>query len=74
MLFQHLAAAAVDVAHGGADGGVGVLFERFAQEVDQAALALEQAEQQQRPLGAGGTGSERRGAIAGGRGGRAVRP
>ena len=72
VFFQDLAAAPVDVAHGGADGGVGVLFQRFAKEVDQAALALEQAEQQQRPLGAGGTGGGGGGAIAGG-GGRGRR-
>src|ERR1051325_8074833 len=50
MLIEHLAAAPVDVARGGADVGVGEPVERLAQKVHQAALALEQREEGERPV------------------------
>jgi hypothetical protein len=70
VLVEHLAAPAMNRAHGRTDGRVVVPFQRLAQEVDEAALALEEGEEQQGPLGAElavvgrrGWGHERRGRL-----------
>ena len=52
MLAQHRAAAVVHEPCGGADIGVGVAGDVFFDEVDQARVALEQAEKLERGVGA----------------------
>ncbi len=48
---QRLAAASVDVANGRADLGVGVAVDLFLEEIDQAAVALQ--DRQHTQVGAG---------------------